>query len=68
MKISRNLIQNSFTREHNGLPRGYFLVSNEGDWVFRVVGAKHRVAALVHLGWKNIPVCFESNIPNNVFA
>ena len=53
-----------FTKAYNGFPRGYFLVSNEGKWVFRVVGAKHRVAALAHLGWKNIPVCLEPTFPN----
>jgi hypothetical protein len=67
--IKRNgyLIQNSFTREYNGFPRGYFLVSSAGDWTFRIVGAKHRVAAMAYLGWKNIPVCLEPNFPKCIF-
>jgi hypothetical protein len=63
IKARGYLIKRQFPREDNGLPRGYFLVTNSGDWVFRVVGGKHRVAALVWLGWKNIPVCFEPSVP-----
>ena len=67
IKHNGYLIEDRFTREYNGFPRGYFLVSNTGDWVFRVVGAKHRVAALAHLGWKNIPVCCQPNFPRCIF-
>jgi hypothetical protein len=56
-----------FTRINNGFPRGYFLVSNKGNWTFMIVGAKHRVAVLAHLGWKNIPVCIEPHFPNCIF-
>lgn len=67
IKHNGYLIKNRFTREYNGFPRGYFLVSNTGEWIFRVVGAKHRVAALAHLGWKNIPVCCELSFPRCIF-
>lgn len=67
IKHNGYLIRNRFTREYNGFPRGYFLVSNTGEWIFRVVGAKHRVAALAHLGWENIPVCCEPNFPKCIF-
>ena len=46
-----------------GFPRGYFLSRSNGEWVFHVVGGKHRVAALIHLGWKVIPICLEPNWP-----
>jgi len=61
------LINRGFPKEDNGLPRGYFLISDSGDWVFVVVGAKHRVAALVWLGWENIPVCCEPHFPRCIF-
>ena len=67
IKTNGYLIESGFPRQYNGLPRGYFLISNSGDWVFRIVGAKHRVAALVWLGWKNIPVCCEPNFPRCIF-
>jgi hypothetical protein len=67
IKKNGYLIERGFPKEYNGLPRGYFLISNSGNWVFRVVGAKHRVAALVWLGWKNIPVCCEPNYPRCIF-
>ena len=67
IKANGYLIENSFTTEYNGFPRGYFLISDKNEWVFRVVGAKHRVAALAHLGWNNIPVNLEPNFPRCIF-
>ena len=46
-----------------GFPRGYFLVKSNEDWVFHIVGGKHRVATLIHLGWNIIPVSIEINWP-----
>jgi hypothetical protein len=67
IKKSGYLVKDKYTRIYNGFPRGYFLVSNNGDWVFRIVGAKHRVAALAHLGWKNIPVSIQPHFPHCIF-
>jgi hypothetical protein len=61
------VVNSDFPKQENGFPRGYFLVSNSGDWAFVVVGAKHRVAALIRLGWVNIPVCCEPNFPRCIF-
>jgi len=60
-------VENSYSREINGFPRGYFLLSNKGQWIFKLVGAKHRVAALVHLGWEIIPVNLEPNFPRCIY-
>ncbi|MAR96051.1 MAG: hypothetical protein CMG17_00215 [Candidatus Marinimicrobia bacterium] len=49
-----------------GFPRGYFLIMND-DWVFHIVGGKHRAAALIHLGWDFIPVSLEPNWPALVY-
>jgi len=67
IKKNGYLITSELPREYNGFPRGYFLISNSGEWVFRIVGAKHRAAALIWLGWKNIPVCCEPNFPKCIY-
>jgi len=67
IKTNGYVIERGFPKQSNGFPRGYFLVSNSGDWVFRVIGAKHRVAALVWLEWKNIPVSCQPNFPRCIF-
>ena len=51
----------------HGLPRGYFLIDTNGSWVFHVVGGKHRMAALIYLGWKNIPCQLEPSFPRTVY-
>ena len=67
IKADGYVVKSNFPKQENGFPRGYFLVANCGDWVFIVVGAKHRVAALIQLGWLSIPVCCEPNFPKCIF-
>ncbi len=67
IKKNGYVVKRDFPSQINGFPRGYFLVSNSNDWIFIVVGAKHRVAAMTWLGWKVIPVCFEPNFPRFIF-
>ena len=50
-----------------GLPRGYFLIDIDGSWIFHVVGGKHRMAALIYLGWKNIPCLLQPSFPRTVY-
>jgi hypothetical protein len=51
-----------------GYPRGYLLVESDGQWVFLVKGGQHRVAAMVHLGYQSINVCFHRNHPRVIAA
>lgn len=46
-----------------GLPRGYFLIDKNGNYVFIIVGGQHRVATMVYLGYKSINVSFQPNYP-----
>jgi hypothetical protein len=57
----------SFPKQENGYPRGYFLISRSGNWIFRLVGGKHRVAAMAWLGWENIPVKCEPRFPKCIY-
>ena len=52
---------------YSDIPKGYFLISNDNSWSFHVVSGKHRVAALIQLGWKSIPVRFEPSMPKAIF-
>lgn len=45
-----------------GYPRGYLIKKNQ-NYRFVVVGGQHRVAAMVHLGYKNIHVAFQPGWP-----
>ena len=63
IKSKGYVLSSRFPRISNGYPRGYFLLKSNGCWVFVVVGAKHRVAALAALGWKYIPVSCEPGYP-----
>lgn len=47
----------------DGYPRGYFLMDLNGEWVFLLGAGLHRVAAMVHLGYKAIPVQFKQFFP-----
>lgn len=64
--ILRSLEKQGYDSEH-GYPRGYFLINHLGDWVFHVVGGKHRVAALVKMGWQNIPFQLEPSFPRIIY-
>ncbi|MEX0928735.1 MAG: hypothetical protein WD266_04125 [Balneolales bacterium] len=46
-----------------GYPRGYFLMDLKGRWSFLLDAGLHRVAALVHLGYRRIPVQFQTAFP-----
>lgn len=67
IKHNGYVVKNKTTGRVNDMPRGYFMVSNKGDWIFRIVGGKHRVAAMAHLGWRNIPVRMQPNYPRCIF-
>ena len=67
LKNSINSIRKNGYIIPEGFPRGYFLIS-ENDWVFHVVGGKHRTAALIHLGWDFIPVSLEPDWPALVYV
>tara|TARA_Y100000590_G_scaffold229380_1_gene258755 strand:- start:40970 stop:41770 length:801 start_codon:yes stop_codon:yes gene_type:complete len=65
-KILKSIRKVGYDISH-GLPRGYFLIDTNGSWVFHVVGGKHRMAALIYLGWKNIPCQLEPCFPRTVY-
>ena len=47
----------------HGYPRGYLLQNCENQFVCHIVGGKHRVACMAHLGYEKIPVQFQPNWP-----
>ncbi|MEX2640884.1 MAG: hypothetical protein WD266_09355 [Balneolales bacterium] len=49
--------------EFDGYPRGYFLMDDEDSWVFLIREGFHRIAALAHLGYTQIPVRFKPLYP-----
>ena len=61
------VLKQYFPKMYSDVPKGYFLISNDNSWSFHVVSGKHRVAALIHLGWKSIPVRFEPSMPRAIF-
>jgi hypothetical protein len=48
------------------LPRGYLLQKKSGDFSVHIISGKHRVACMAYLGWKNIPIKFDTLLPRVV--
>jgi hypothetical protein len=55
-----------FRPDLRGYPQGYFLVREDGDWVFVIRGGVHRVAALAHRSFQDLEVRFIPHHPRTV--
>ncbi len=51
-----------FPKIDSDLPRGYMLKKISGECSFHIVSGKHRVACMIYLGWKNIPIKFDISL------
>ena len=71
LKLVRSSIQKlGYDNTFEGWPRGYFLIDDKQDSVharFLVVGGKHRVAAMVNLGYLCIKASFQPMYPRAIF-
>ncbi len=46
--------------------KGYFLIDNDGAFVFRVTAGMHRLIVADALGWQTIPASFDGTMPRYV--
>jgi hypothetical protein len=46
--------------------RGYFLLDDKGDYVFRITQGMHRMPVLEAMGWTSIPIAFDPVMPRYV--
>lgn len=60
---ARSIEAEGYDPAKGGYPLGYILLDTNGEWVFYVATGRHRAAALVHLGHKEIPVSFVPYYP-----
>lgn len=51
-----------FPRIDSDVPNGYMLKKISGEYSFHIVSGKHRVACMIYLGWKNIPIKFNVSL------
>lgn len=51
-----------FPRIDSHVPNGYMLKKISGEYSFHIVSGKHRVACMIYLGWKNIPIKFNVSL------
>ena len=65
-RVLHSIRTHGFRPEWGGHVRGYFMLRNDGRWVFTVRTGFHRTAALAHIGCETIDVRFQSGYPRFV--
>jgi len=61
-KLHSSILSHGYRKFYDGYPRGYILENNNNYSVI-IVGGQHRVATLIHLGYKTVPVIFSKSYP-----
>ncbi len=64
--VLASISQRGLQYESGRLPRGDFLLGDDGEWAAVVREGFHRVAALVHLGFTTVPMRFHPSYPRVV--
>jgi hypothetical protein len=65
-RVLRSIRTHGFRPEWGGHVRGYFMLRNDGRWVFTIRTGFHRTAALAHIGCERIDVRLQSGHPRFV--
>jgi hypothetical protein len=61
--IAESVRKHGYRPERYGMIRGYFLIDQGGDYVFRITQGMHRTPVLDALGWDRIPVALDPLLP-----
>jgi hypothetical protein len=60
--LKNSIISHGYRKFFDGFPRGYVL-ERENNYSIIIVGGQHRVATLIHLGYKKLPIMFSKSYP-----